>query len=85
MLAIKAQYNEGRIELLEPMPADILSAELNIIVIPSVQKGKISIPADGYRVQERSSEYEFKQIGLAAFFDTDDDADVDWEDCFGLK
>ena len=30
MLAIKAQYRQGRIELIEPMPADILSAELNI-------------------------------------------------------
>lgn len=85
MLALKAQYNQGRIKLLEPMPKDIVSAELNIIVIPSEQKHKISIPADADHVQEPSSEYEFKQIGLAAFFDTDDDADVDWEDCFGLK
>jgi hypothetical protein len=43
------------------------------------------IPSDAYHVQMRSSEQEFKQIGLAAFFDTDDDANVDWEDCFGLK
>ena len=85
MLALKAQYTQGRIELLEPMPADIISAELNIIVIPSEQKTKITIPADAYRVSERSSEDEFKQIGLAAFFDTEDDAEVDWEDCFGLK
>jgi len=85
MLAIKAQYTKGRIEFLEQMPADILSAELNIIVIPSEMKKEISIPADAYRLRERSSEYEFRQIGLAAFFDTEDDANVDWEDCFGLK
>ncbi len=85
MLAIKAQYNLGRIELIEPMPANILSAELNIIVIPSEKKAEAVIPSDAYHVQMRSSEQEFKQIGLAAFFDTDDDANVDWEDCFGLK
>jgi hypothetical protein len=85
MLAIKAQYNKGRIELLEPMPDDILSAELNIIVIPSEKKADSVIPSSEYHVHKRSSEDEFKQIGLAAFFETDDDADVDWEDCFGLK
>lgn len=85
MLAIKARYNQGRIELIEPMPANILSAELNIIVIPSEIKVENAIPADEYHVRTRSSEEEFKQIGLAAFFDTDDDVNVDWEDCFGLK
>ncbi len=30
-----------------------------------------------------NSEEEFKAIGIISFFDTDDDADVDWEDCFG--
>ena len=85
MLAIKAQYRQGRIEFIEPMPADILSAELNIIVIPSEKKSEAFIPSDEYRIRQRSSEDEFRQIGLAAFFDTDDDADVDWEECFGLK
>ena len=85
MLAIKAQYRHGRIEFIEPMPADILSAELNIIVIPSEKKAEVSIPSDAFHIRQRSSEDEFSQIGLAAFFDTDDDADVDWEECFGLK
>ncbi|MFZ4854814.1 MAG: hypothetical protein ACOYL3_00325 [Desulfuromonadaceae bacterium] len=85
MLAIKAQYNHGRIEFIEPIPANILSAELNIIVIPSEINIEAVIPADEYHVRSRPSEEEFKQIGLAAFFDTDDDANVDWEDCFGLK
>ena len=31
------------------------------------------------------TEKEFKTIGVHAFFDTNDDADVDWEDWFGLK
>ena len=85
MLAIKAQYIHGRIEFIEPIPADILSAELNIIVIPSVINVETAIPSDEYLVRIRTSEEEFKQIGLAAFFDSDDDANVDWEDCFGLK
>ena len=85
MLAIKAQYNQGRIEFIEPMPANILSAELNIIVIPSEKNAEFIIPSDAYHIRKRSSEDEFRQIGLAAFFDTDDDADIDWEDCFGLK
>ena len=85
MLAIKARYDKGRIELIEPMPSYVSSAELNIIVIPAQAKVETCIPSDTYCVRERSSEDEFRQIGLAAFFDTEDDADVDWEDCFGLK
>ena len=84
MLAIKAHYHQGRIEFIEPMPTDILSAELNIIVIPLAGKTETAIPADEY-MQARSSEEEFKQIGLSAFFDTEDDCNVDWEDYFGLK
>ena len=85
MLAIRAQYSAGRIELIEPMPANILSAELNIIVIPSEKTNETTIPAAEYHVRRKSSEEEFKQIGLAAFFDTDDDANVDWEAYFELK
>jgi len=85
MLAIKAKYEKGRIQLLEPMPAGVDTAELNIIVIPSRKESASGIPADEYLVRSKNSEEEFKQIGLAAFFDGDDDADVDWEDYFGLK
>jgi hypothetical protein len=85
MLAIKALYNNGRIEFIEPMPANILSAELNIIVIPYVKTVEPTISTDEDHIHTRSSEEEFKQIGLAAFFDTDDDCNVDWEDYFGLK
>jgi limonene-1,2-epoxide hydrolase len=85
MLAIKARYNRGIIELLEPIPADIISAELNIVVIPSEPKEETVIPQDSNHTCVRSSEEEFKLIGLAAFFDTEDDANVDWEDYFGLN
>lgn len=85
MLAVKARYHRGRVEFLEPIPDDIVTAELNVIVIPSEINPVVAIPADSYRVRDRSSEEEFLQIGLAAFFDTDDDANVDWEGYFGLN
>ncbi|MBU1858269.1 MAG: hypothetical protein KKC28_14925 [Verrucomicrobia bacterium] len=85
MLAIKGYYRQGHIELAEPIPSDIQSAELKIVVIPSQDSGKSAIPADAYHVRCHTSEKEFKQIGLTAFFDTDDDVHVDWEKYFGLK
>ena len=85
MLAIKAYYSNGRIELIEPMPEHIHSAELNIVVIPSELKSEVIIPADTSQVTKKSSEDDFKSIGMASFFDSEDDSDVDWEECFGLK
>ena len=39
-----------------------------------------------WRLSERTtSESEFKVIGLASFFDTQDDAHVDWEDMFDVS
>jgi len=86
MLAIKAKYEKGHIQLLEPMPPDIESAELHVIVIPESRgQSNLNISAQEYRVQPGNSEAEFKAIGLAAFFDTEDDANIDWEEHFGLK
>jgi hypothetical protein len=34
MLAVKAHYKDGVIDLLEPIPEEIKEAELNIVVIP---------------------------------------------------
>lgn len=34
MLAVKARYKDGVIDLLEPIPEEIKEAELNIVVIP---------------------------------------------------
>ncbi len=62
-----------------------MTAELNIIVMPSEKISTPVIPADVYRVHKKSSEEAFGQIGLAAFFDTNDDASIDWEGYFGLK
>jgi len=38
MISVKAHYNQGRIVFLEPIPADIVTAELNIVIIPSEKK-----------------------------------------------
>jgi hypothetical protein len=53
--------------------------------MPSEKISTPVIPADVYRVHKKSSEEAFGQIGLAAFFDTNDDASIDWEGYFGLK
>jgi len=84
MLTLKAKYEKGRIELLDPMPADIERAELHVIVIPS-EKRKETLPSQEDPGQPGTSEAEFKETGLTAFFDTEDDAEIDWEEYFGLK
>ena len=82
MLAVKARYYRGVIQLLEPIPAEIVSAELNIIVIPSELPAESAPAADACH---GSAELEFKAIGLAGFADAEDDVDVDWEEHFGLN
>ena len=85
MLAVKGTYKNGKIELLESM-GDIKSADLYIVVMPhKTGKEKYRIAQEVFQSRVMESEEEFKQVGLAHFFDTDDDADVDWEDAFGLK
>lgn len=76
MFAVKGYYRNSTITLLEPLPAEIQEAELNIVVLPKDPEEEGNLP---------SSEEKFEAIGMAAFFDTDDDANVDWGDCFGLK
>jgi limonene-1,2-epoxide hydrolase len=43
------------------------------VVEPENEREKLSIP-----------EKEFMVIGLLAFFDTEDDKNINWEDYFGL-
>ncbi len=86
MIALKAIYEKGRIKFLEPMPDGIDKAELHIIVIPAANEKKDqTISSHDFDLQSKSSENEFKEIGLAYFFNTEDDANIDWEDYFGLK
>ena len=85
MLAVKGYYQDGTITLLEPLPQDVKEAELNIVVLPKKPKRHVSVPSDRFRLKERCSEDEFQALGLSAFFDNEDDANVDWENFFGLK
>jgi len=85
MLAVKGYYQNNKIILLEPLPEEVQEAELNIIVLPKDTKSETSPPGGKFPVRKMTSEEEFKSIGVSSFFETDDDADVDWEDCFGLK
>ncbi len=85
MLAIKANYKDGKITLIEQIPDQIRKAKLTIIVEPDDEPEKISIPAQEFMVMEKESESEYKLIGLNSFFDTEDDKNINWEEYFGLK
>ena len=43
------------------------------------------VPVQQFVPKTETSEEEFKALGLKAFFDTEDDADVDWEEVFDVK
>lgn len=85
MIAIRADYIDGKITFIEPMPVQIRKAKLTIVVEPENEPEKISIPEKEYMVMEKDSEAEYKLIGLHSFFDTEDDKNINWEDYFGLK
>ena len=85
MQTIKAIYKDGKIELLESF-GDIKSADLYIVVMPHREEKKnYGNSGEVFQSKVMESEAEFKKAGLTYFFDTKDDADVDWEDAFGLK
>ena len=85
MLAIKANYKDGKITFIEQMPVQIRKAKLTILVEPDDEFEKTTIPAQKFMVMEKDSEVEYKLIGLNSFFDTDNDKNINWEDYFGLK
>lgn len=82
MQAVKAIYKEGKIELLSPMP-EVTEAELLIIVLD--KNDQTSGAAKLFRAETSSSEDAFRAIGMAHFFDTEDDNNVDWEELFDVK
>lgn len=87
MQAIKAIYDKGRIELLSPIEG-VDHAELYILVLDDNQKDdkqKRELSVQQFIPKTTTSEQEFKALGLKAFFDTEDDADVDWEEVFDVK
>ena len=59
MLAVKAHYKDGVIDLLEPIPEEIKEAELNIVVIPKNNvESKTSRDADDVFTDEDKKAYE---------------------------
>lgn len=80
MLAVKGRYHDGKVELLEPIPSNISSANLTIVVLPETAEngGRQSSP-------EASLENEFELLGGVDFVTTSDDSGIDWEKHFGLK
>jgi len=82
MQAVKALYKHGNIELLEPLN-DVEEAELFIVVLD--KKKENSDVVRTFVSREENSEHEFKAIGLASYFATDEDNDVDWEEVFDVK
>ena len=82
MQAVKALYKEGKIQLLEPLQG-VTEAELFVIVLDKVeQTGNVGTTFSSIEV---NSEQEFKSLGLASFFDTNEDNKVDWEEMFDVK
>lgn len=84
MLAIKAKYQNGKITLLDAIPEKVKRAMLTIVVEPDEQENE-SVPAQEFKSTPISSEADFEAIGMNAFFNTEDDKNINWEDYFGLK
>ncbi len=82
MQAVKAIYKNGNIQLLSPLKG-IEEAELFVIVLD--KNDQTSGVAESFRARESSSEDDFQAIGLAGFFDTEEDNNVDWEELFDAK
>lgn len=85
MLAVKGHYKDGKITLLESLPENIHEAELNVVVLPMETSVHRHFPTQEYVCREATSEEEFMNLGLSVFFNDNDDRNVDWEDCLGLK
>ncbi len=82
MQAVKAIYKEGQIHLLSPLQG-VDEAELFVIVLD--KNDQVGGAAASFRTRESGSEADFQAIGLSAFFDTDEDNAVDWEELFDVK
>jgi len=86
MTAISGVYDNGNFTIFgDNIPKEIRKAKLYIVMIPENEENKNYIPIDSFRITDTSSEDDFKMIGLNKFFREDDDQNVDWEDCFGIK
>ncbi len=82
MQTVKALYKEGKIQLLTPIKG-VDEAELFIIVMDKDEQATAQTKT--FSPQQTSSEQDFKAIGLASFFDGNEDNNVDWESFFNVK
>lgn len=85
MLAIKGYYQNGKIELFESLPSEINSAELAVVVFPDCSRKENLIPESQWKKRYQDAENDFELLGLKSFFDEANDANIDWEDYFGIK
>ena len=85
MLVLKANYDNGVITLIEPMPENIKTAKLTVVVENIDNDEKLVIPGIEFNSTAKESETEYKLIGLHSFFNSEDDKNINWEDYFGLK
>jgi hypothetical protein len=81
MHAVKAIYDKGKIDLLSPLTG-VDHAELCIIVLDDSEQ---SLAFKKLMNQPSGSEEKFFAAGLNAFFDTEDDANIDWEEALDVK
>ena len=84
MLAIRANYQNGKIILLDTIPEKIKKARLTIVVDTDELENN-NITALEFNSNSINSETEFEAIGISEFFKEGNDKNIDWEDYFGLK
>lgn len=82
MHAIEATLDKGKLVLNEPLPSNIKSAKV-IILLEDVPE--VALPAQILTPQAVSSEQDFESLSIASFFGGESDENTDWERYFGLK
>ena len=85
MIALKANYANGHINFLDPMPDRIKRAKLTIVIENIDEAEETADSTTSVLVKENDSESEFKLIGLTDFFEVENDKNINWEEYFGIK
>jgi len=70
MLAVKANYENGKVSFSEPFPTDIKKAKLIILIQTEDEEKNID---------------DFHLLGYDNFSDCDNDSQIDWKEHFGLE
>jgi len=85
MLKIKGIYKNGEIHLKEPIPKEILSADISIFFEPNDKEDELLVNKNKIKETSQNNSSEFKKISIETFLYFDDDSDLDWEEHFGIK